>query len=75
MKKHKKNVAENGKGKRTKKTSKLIPKWDAEARAELFVSCTALPPAHKQKIIAQPNKGKMPAAKDKKGKCVMRGCL
>ena len=54
---------------------KWIPKWDAEARAELFVSCTALHPAHKQKIIAQPNKGKMPAAKDKKGKCVMRGCL
>ena len=54
---------------------KLSLKWDAEARAELFVSCTALHPAHKQKNIAQPNKGKVPAAKDKKGKCVMRGCL
>ena len=69
MKKHKKNVAENGKGKRTKNMTKLFPKWDAEARAELFVSCTALHPAHKQKIIAQPNKGKMPAANDKEGKC------
>ena len=46
-----------------------FPKWDAEARAELFVSCTALHPAHKQKIIAEPNKGKMPAANDKEGKC------
>ena len=48
---------------------KLFLKWDAEARAELFVSCTALHPAHKQKIIAEPNKGKMPAANDKEGKC------
>ena len=75
MKKHEKNVAENGKG----KGQKTFGNESQNGMRKLARNCL-YPAQHSiqhinKKIIAHPNKGKMPAAKDKKGKCVMRGFL
>ena len=69
MKNHEKIFAENGNGKGPKTFKKSFPKWDAGGSRGMLASCTAPPPAPNPQIIAHPNKGKMPAANDKKGKC------
>ena len=59
-----------GKGvKKTKNICKYFPKWDAGGSRGMLASCTAPSPALNPQIIAHPNKGKVPAANNKKGKC------
>ena len=59
-----------GKGLENPKTNdKHCWKWDAGGSRGMLASCTAPSPALNPQIIAHPNKGKVPAANKKRGKC------
>ena len=72
MKNHEKIDAENGNGKgpkTSKNTNQRFPKWDAGGSRGMLASCTAPSPALNPQIIAHSEKGKMPAANERKGSC------
>ena len=69
MKNHEKIFAEKGNGKGPKTFGIVSQNGMRGGSRGMLASCTAPPPAPNPQIIAHPNKGKMPAANDKKGKC------
>ena len=72
MKNHEKIFAENGNGKGPKSVKtfgKLSQNGMRGGSRGMLASCTAPSPAHNPQIIAHPNKGKVPAANNKRGKC------